>query len=133
MSILGWILYSIGCTIVLASLLPYLIWHFTISFLCKDQNLKRRYDATWALVTGASSGALQVHHALTPRFTDCCDLGEANVARAQHAFMQLPAECTCTSSTTIYGQQAAAHKRRGSEVHRIFIVALTACREPGQQ
>lgn len=40
----------------MTSLLPYLLWHFAISFLCRSQDLKKRYNASWALVTGASSG-----------------------------------------------------------------------------
>ena len=47
----------VGAAFLCLSILPYLVWHFYVSF-CPPQNLKRRYNATWALVTGASSGKL---------------------------------------------------------------------------
>jgi hypothetical protein len=51
------VLAVVGGLMLLTSLLPYILWHYAISFLCKDQDLRKRYDARWALVTGASSGA----------------------------------------------------------------------------
>jgi hypothetical protein len=49
------VLAIIGAAFLLLSILPYLIWHFYVSF-SPPQDLKKRYKATWALVTGASSG-----------------------------------------------------------------------------
>ena len=37
--------------------LTYIIQHLIVAFFFKTQNLKKRYNAEWALVTGASSGA----------------------------------------------------------------------------
>ena len=34
----------------------YFIHHLIVAYFFKTQNLKRRYNAKWALVTGASSG-----------------------------------------------------------------------------
>lgn len=36
--------------------LTYFIQHTIVAFFYKTQNLKKRYKADWALVTGASSG-----------------------------------------------------------------------------
>lgn len=36
--------------------LTYAIQHMICAFFYKTQNLKKRYGAEWALVTGASSG-----------------------------------------------------------------------------
>lgn len=44
-----------GAVFLCLSILPYLVWHYFVSFSA-PQDLKRRYSATWALVTGASSG-----------------------------------------------------------------------------
>ena len=50
---------AVLCTIsygVLALIfLPYILHHALLG-LCKDRDLKKRYNAQWALVTGASSG-----------------------------------------------------------------------------
>lgn len=35
----------------------YIVQHLICSVFYKTQNLKKRYNAEWALVTGASSGA----------------------------------------------------------------------------
>lgn len=37
--------------------LSYLIPHTIVAWFYKTQNLKKKYNAQWALVTGASSGA----------------------------------------------------------------------------
>lgn len=34
----------------------YLLHHMVVAFWYKTQNLKKKYDAKWALVTGSSSG-----------------------------------------------------------------------------
>ena len=48
-------------TILLLVLLPsftsYLVHHVLVAYLAKPRNLKQAYTASWALVTGASSGA----------------------------------------------------------------------------
>ncbi|KAL6750248.1 hypothetical protein V8C86DRAFT_2817430 [Haematococcus lacustris] len=44
-----WILFS-------GSFLVYFLHHVVLAYFYKTQNLKRRYNAQWALVTGASSG-----------------------------------------------------------------------------
>lgn len=36
--------------------LPYVAYQIILDFCCKTQDLKKRYDARWGLVTGASSG-----------------------------------------------------------------------------
>lgn len=59
----------VGAITLLASLVPYLLWHFGISLLCRDQDLKKRYNASWALVTGASSGAARLVHGYPSRQT----------------------------------------------------------------
>ena len=42
--------------IVALAILPFL-FHFSVcAFLYREQNLKRKYDASWALITGSSSG-----------------------------------------------------------------------------
>lgn len=46
----------LGAVFFVGSLLPYLVWHFGISLLARTQNLQKKYDAKWAVVTGASSG-----------------------------------------------------------------------------
>ncbi|KAI8364784.1 uncharacterized protein BYT42DRAFT_590412 [Radiomyces spectabilis] len=38
------------------SVVPYLALCFYGAFVCKEQNLKKKYNAQWALVTGGSSG-----------------------------------------------------------------------------
>eukprot|EP00892_Ulva_mutabilis_P007026 jgi/Ulvmu1/4696/UM002_0427.1 len=45
-----------GALFLFLSVIPYLAWHFWLSICCPSQDLKRRYGAQWALVTGASSG-----------------------------------------------------------------------------
>lgn len=47
----------LGAAVLLLSFAPYLLWHFGLSLLCTSQHLGKRYSASWALVTGASSGA----------------------------------------------------------------------------
>ena len=59
--ITGWVFAVLAGCFIAASLLPFLVWHFAISILCRDQDLRKKYNASWALVTGASSGALQLH------------------------------------------------------------------------
>lgn len=41
-----------------ASFGTYLLHHAVCAYFYKTQNLKRRYNAQWAMVTGASSGEL---------------------------------------------------------------------------
>ena len=54
-SILIAILVVIGGAVTLFSVLPYILHLGALRWL-KPQDLKRRYGAQWALVTGASSG-----------------------------------------------------------------------------
>eukprot|EP00967_Tisochrysis_lutea_P060895 scaffold77940_cov20-Tisochrysis_lutea.AAC.6 len=44
----------------LLSFVTYFVQHLICAYYYKTQNLKRRYNAKWALVTGASSGARQL-------------------------------------------------------------------------
>eukprot|EP01023_Acetabularia_acetabulum_P061606 TRINITY_DN7462_c0_g1_i12.p1 TRINITY_DN7462_c0_g1~~TRINITY_DN7462_c0_g1_i12.p1 ORF type:complete len:316 (+),score=49.22 TRINITY_DN7462_c0_g1_i12:33-950(+) len=37
-------------------IVPYFALHFFCAFFCPEQNLKKKYNAEWALVTGASTG-----------------------------------------------------------------------------
>lgn len=48
-AVLGWIVAII--------FLAYLVPHTFVAWFYKTQNLKKKYHAQWALVTGASSGA----------------------------------------------------------------------------
>ena len=43
----------------------YLLPQVLLANFCRTQNLKKKYDATWALVTGGSSGT--AHATSTPR------------------------------------------------------------------
>lgn len=52
------------CLLFVPCFLTYIIQHIIVAFFYKTQNLKKRYKADWALVTGASSGAC-VQFALT--------------------------------------------------------------------
>jgi hypothetical protein len=52
MTFLGTLAWSVLAVIFL----PYMLHHILLGF-CKGRDLKRRYNAEWALVTGASSGA----------------------------------------------------------------------------
>lgn len=55
MSIYGylfWFLFSL-------SFLTYAVQHIICAYFYKTQNLKKRYKASWALVTGASSGVFE--------------------------------------------------------------------------
>ena len=55
MSLLAWIfLVVLGL-----SAGTYVVQHCICAFFYKTQNLKRRYNAQWALVTGASSGEVE--------------------------------------------------------------------------
>jgi len=40
--------------------LGYLLPHIFVAWFFKTKNLKKSYNATWALVTGSSSGAFEV-------------------------------------------------------------------------
>jgi hypothetical protein len=42
--------------IVALATLPFLLHFIVCAFLYREQNLKKKYDASWALVTGSSSG-----------------------------------------------------------------------------
>ncbi|KAG2485629.1 hypothetical protein HYH03_015689 [Edaphochlamys debaryana] len=48
--------YYLFCLLFVPSFLTYIVQHLICSVFFKTQNLKRRYNADWALVTGASSG-----------------------------------------------------------------------------
>lgn len=53
------VLAGFGLAFLILSIIPYLVWHFLLSVFFPTQDLKKRYDAHWALVTGASSGEVQ--------------------------------------------------------------------------
>lgn len=40
----------------LFSFLQYIVPHLLLCLFCRDQDLVKRYNAKWGLVTGASSG-----------------------------------------------------------------------------
>ncbi len=46
---LFWTLFSLA-------FVTYFVQHLVCAYFYKTQNLKKRYKASWALVTGASSG-----------------------------------------------------------------------------
>lgn len=50
------VLASIAGWLVAFIFLSYLIPHTFVAWFYKTQNLKKKYNAQWALVTGASSG-----------------------------------------------------------------------------
>ena len=50
------LLCTFGWSALAVIFLPYLLHHLLLGF-CKGRDLKKRYNAEWALVTGASSGA----------------------------------------------------------------------------
>lgn len=54
------ILCTIAWVVLAVIFMPYLMHHVLLGF-CKGRDLKKRYNAEWALVTGASSGAPQLH------------------------------------------------------------------------
>ncbi len=47
---------SISTAIVLFIFLSYLLPHVFVTWFFKTKNLKKSYNANWALVTGSSSG-----------------------------------------------------------------------------
>lgn len=52
-------LWFLGCLFVVVFALswaPYILQHIYCAFFYRTQNLKKKYNAEWALVTGASSG-----------------------------------------------------------------------------
>lgn len=49
--------YYLFLALFVPSFVTYIIQHVICSVFYKTQNLKKRYNAEWALVTGASSGA----------------------------------------------------------------------------
>jgi len=53
---IGWIVEPIFYWFAFFSLLTMLIPQFIVSYLMGEQNLKKKYNAEWAVVTGASSG-----------------------------------------------------------------------------
>jgi hypothetical protein len=48
----------VGALLLIVSLatVPFLLHFFVCAFLYREQNLKKKYDASWALITGSSSG-----------------------------------------------------------------------------
>ncbi len=50
--------FAVGALLLLVALatLPFLFHFCVCAFLFREQNLKKKYDASWALVTGSSSG-----------------------------------------------------------------------------
>ena len=49
---------AVGALLLIVALatLPFLLHFFLCAFLYREQNLKKKYDASWALITGSSSG-----------------------------------------------------------------------------
>jgi FlaA1/EpsC-like NDP-sugar epimerase len=49
---------AVGALLLIVALatVPFLLHFFVCAFLYREQNLKKKYDASWALVTGSSSG-----------------------------------------------------------------------------
>jgi hypothetical protein len=52
------LLCTFAWSVLAVIFLPYLLHHVLLGFF-KGRDLKKRYNAEWALVTGASSGAPQ--------------------------------------------------------------------------
>jgi hypothetical protein len=50
------LLCTFAWSVLAVIFLPYLLHHVLLGFF-KGRDLKKRYNAEWALVTGASSGA----------------------------------------------------------------------------
>lgn len=50
------LLCTLAWSVLAVIFLPYLLHHVLLGFF-KGRDLKKRYNAEWALVTGASSGA----------------------------------------------------------------------------
>ena len=50
------LLCTFAWSVLAVIFLPYLLHHLLLGFF-KGRDLKKRYNAEWALVTGASSGA----------------------------------------------------------------------------
>lgn len=48
-------LSTVAWVVLAVIFVPYLLHHLLLGF-CKGRDLKKRYNAEWALVTGASSG-----------------------------------------------------------------------------
>lgn len=67
-SILMSISLVIGGAVTVLSVLPYVL-HLGALCCLKPQDLKKKYGAQWALVTGASSGEQQLLHCLRPYAT----------------------------------------------------------------
>jgi short-subunit dehydrogenase len=55
-SIVGPLFWFLATTVGALSLVTYLVHFGAVNFLFREQNLKSKYAAQWALVTGASSG-----------------------------------------------------------------------------
>jgi len=51
-SLIGWFLFIYALVSILSTVVP----HILIKFVFKPQDLKKKYNAEWALVTGGSSG-----------------------------------------------------------------------------
>jgi hypothetical protein len=56
-TLLGWI----GLAVLMLSFGSYALLHMINAYYFKTQNLQKRYNAEWALVTGASTGANAPH------------------------------------------------------------------------
>lgn len=55
MSLGAWLLGA-ACAPIVLTWCTYLLHHAVLAWTCKEQDLKKKYEAKWALVTGSSSG-----------------------------------------------------------------------------
>jgi short-subunit dehydrogenase len=51
---MGWLSVLLGVLAIF--FLPYVLHHLIVAYLCSPRDLKKAYNAQWALVTGSSSG-----------------------------------------------------------------------------
>ena len=54
----GTVLTAVTWGVLLLIFAPYFLSHVAIACLCTPRDLRKTYDAKWAVVTGASSGTL---------------------------------------------------------------------------
>ena len=76
---MGWL--SVLLIILAVFFLPYVLQHLIVAYLFSPRDLKKTYNAQWALVTGSSSGEF------TDKFCNPLDvIGLECHARSEHIF-----------------------------------------------
>ena len=83
------VLTSLLLLLLLPSSLIYLVHHILVAWVARPRNLKRAYNAQWALVTGASSGkttlacsCLKSHSFYKCASPSLCELLHAGIGKA---------------------------------------------------